>query len=152
MATPLPDTIEREVARLFDEGEDLLDAEEDRDALTCFQAAWDLIPEPKGKWQRALQVLAAVADCQFFLGDYEACSRTLQFALCNDVAGPADPWICLRLGQCYFELGNEFAAGNWLTAAMMIGDVDMFENEDPKYWAYLKTRLDPPPGGWPAGW
>lgn len=151
MATPLPESVEAEVARLIMEAEDLVDDEEDERALALFQAGWALIPEPKGEWQRALQLLGGIADCQFYLDDYEACRQTMQLALRNG-GGPDNPFICLRLGQCHLELGDERGAANWLTCAMMAGGLEMFENQDPKYWAFLRERLDPPPGGWPAGW
>jgi hypothetical protein len=151
MAKPLPEEIEAEVARLVEEAEDLLDDEEDELALARFQAGWALIPEPKGDWQRALQTLGGIADCQFFLGDYEGCRRTMQLAL-RSGGGPDNPFICLRLGQCHLELGDENGAGNWLTCALMAGGVEMFESADEKYRVFLRARLDPPRGGWPAWW
>ena len=151
MARPLSDVIEAEVARLVTEAEELADNEEDERALALFRSGWALIPEPKGEWQRALQLLGGIADCQFYLGEFEECRRTMQLAL-RSGGGPDNPFICLRLGQSHLELGDERGAGNWLTAAMMAGGVEMFEGEDPKYWAFLRERLDPPPGGWPKGW
>jgi hypothetical protein len=63
-----------------------------------------------------------------------------------------NPYICLRLGQCSLELGDEAEAGNWLVGALVAGGVEIFEGEDPKYRSFLKKRLDPPPGGWPEEW
>jgi len=151
MARPLPNEIEREVTRLFEEGEAFVDEEDDASALACFEAAWKLIPEPKEAWQHALQVLGAVADSHFHLGDYEVCSREMQLVLLSG-GEPGHPFITLRLGQCYLELGLEQQASNWLVTAMMSGGVEVFEGEDPKYWAFLRKRLEPPPGGWPKGW
>ena len=151
MAKPLPKSIEAEVARLLAEAEDMIDEDDHEGALPLFQAGWALIPEPKEEWERALQLLGGIADCQFYLGDYEECRRTMQLAL-RTGGGPDNPFISLRLGQCHLELGDEQQAGNWLTCAMMAGGLRMFEDEDPKYWAFLRERLDPPPGGWPEGW
>jgi hypothetical protein len=152
MARPLPEDIEAEVSRLFEEGEELLDEEgEEERALALFQAGWDLVPEPKEEWERALQLLGGIGDCQFFLGDYEACWRTMQLAL-RTGGEPGNPFICLRLGQCGLELGDEREAANWLCGAMMCGGLEMFEGEDPKYWAFLRERIRPPLGGWPEGW
>ena len=151
MAKPLPEDIEPEVARLVEQAEEFADDEDDEQALACFQAGWALIPEPKGEWQHALQLLGGIADSQFHLGEFEACRRSMQLAL-RSGGGPDNPFICLRLGQCHLELGDERGAANWLTCAMMTGGVEIFEGEDPKYWAFLREKLDPPPGGWPAGW
>lgn len=151
MTKPLPPAIEAEVARLSEEAEDRADDEDDERALALFQAAWGLIPEPKAEYEWALQLLGGVADSQFHLGDYEACRRTMQQAL-RSGGGPDNPFICLRLGQSHLELGDEPGAANWLTGALMGGGLEMFEDENPKYWAFLRGRLDPPPGGWPEGW
>jgi hypothetical protein len=154
MAEPLPEAIDVEVARLFDEAEELFDREEDEQALARFRAAWGLIPEPKDHWQRALQVLGGIADCQFHLCDYEDCFQTLQLALRSDGVGPDNPWVCLRLGQCYVALGDERQACNWLLSAFVLGGKEMFENESDGYGCrdFLMQRVAPPAGGWPEGW
>jgi hypothetical protein len=151
MVKPLPSDIEAEVARLYAEAEDRSDAEDDEQALTLYQAAWALIPEPKADWERALQLLGGIADSQFHRGEYEACRQTMQQAM-QSGGGPDNPFICLRLGQCHLELGDVRGAANWLTTALMGGGLEMFEDEDPKYWALLRGQLDPTPGGWPEGW
>ncbi|MFO0797023.1 MAG: hypothetical protein U0804_06065 [Gemmataceae bacterium] len=151
MAKPLPHDIEVEVARLSEAAEDRADAEDDSEALALFQAAWDLLPDPKTEWERASQLLGGIADSHFHLGAFESCRRAMQEAM-RSGSGPENPFVCLRLGQCHLELGDERGAANWLTGALMGGGLEMFEEEDPKYWAFLRERLDPPPGGWPAGW
>jgi hypothetical protein len=151
MVKPLPADVEAEVSRLFAEAEDCSDEEDDERALALFQAGWSLIPEPKVEWERALEILGGIADSQFHLGEYEASRQTMHLAM-RSGGGPDNPFICLRLGQCHFELGDERGAANWLTCAMMGGGLEMFESEDPKYWSFLRERLDPPPGGWPEGW
>ena len=30
--------------------------------------------------------------------------------------------------------------------------MDLFADEDPKYVEFIKSQLEPPPGGWPEGW
>ncbi len=55
------------VSRLIAQGEEFADAEQFRKALDRFQAAWDLLPEPKDEQEPAIQILAAIADCQFHL-------------------------------------------------------------------------------------
>lgn len=151
MAKPLPAAIEAEVARLYAEAEKAADEEDDERALALFRAGWGLVPEPKAEWERAFQLLGGIADSQFHLGEYEECRQTMQQAM-RSGGGPDNPFICLRLGQCHLELGDERGAANWLTCAMMGGGLEMFEGEDPKYWAFLRGQLDPPPEGWPEGW
>jgi hypothetical protein len=59
-----------------------------------------------------------------------------------------NPFLHLRLGQCRFELGDLDRAADELARAYMADGEDVFDGEDPKYLAFLKTRLQPPPGGW----
>ncbi len=154
MADRLLGELDAQVARLFVEAEALFDEGEDDRALSRFRAAWELIPETKDRWQRALQVLCGIADCQFHLCDYEDCFRTLHVALRSAGGGPDNPWICLRLGQCYVALGNEREACNWLLSAFVLGGREMFEDESDGYGCreFLMKRVAPPASGWPKGW
>ena len=86
-----------EVDRLFAEGEEFADAEQYTDALARFQAAWDLLPEPKEKEDPAVQILAAIADCHFFLGAWDRCREAVQQAFRCE-ANLDSPFFRLRLG------------------------------------------------------
>jgi tetratricopeptide (TPR) repeat protein len=139
-----------EIDRLTEEGEAYLD-EDDREAeaLACFQAAWDLLPEPKDQQEPADRLLAAIGDCYFFLGEWDACHRAYQCVARSDVT---NPFARLRLGQTLFELGNPTEANNWMVPAYLQEGVALFAGEDPKYLAHVKRQLDPPEGSWPEGW
>ena len=91
MADRLLGELDAQVARLFVEAEALFDEGEDDRALSRFRAAWELIPEPKDRWQRALQVLCGIADCQFHLCDYEDCFRTLHVGIPQRRRGAGQP-------------------------------------------------------------
>ena len=139
-----------EIDRLIEEGENHLD-EDDREveALACFQAAWDLLPEPKDRQDSADRLLAAIGDCYFFLGEWDASHRAYQCVVRNDVT---NPFVRLRLGQTLFEMGNFQEANNWMVPAYLEEGIALFDGEDPKYLAHVKEQLDPPAGGWPEGW
>ena len=140
-----------EIERLFAEGEEFTDAEQDSDALIRFRAAWDLLPEPKDEQPPAVRILAAIADCHFYLGNWEECRRAVQHAFrCG--AEVDNPFLRLRLGQSLYELGGEQEAANWLVPVYLQEGRKPFEDEEPKYLQFVRTRLDPPPGGWPEGW
>ncbi len=63
-----------------------------------------------------------------------------------------NPFLRLRLGQCMYELGEHREAADWLTMAFLSEGKKLFEQDDPKYLAFTKAQLKPPPGGWPEGW
>ena len=56
------------------------------------------------------------------------------------------------MGQSLYELGEAREAANWLAPVYLLEGRAPFEDEDPKYLNFLRTKLDPPPGGWPQGW
>ena len=64
---------------------------------------------------------------------------------CPDAIG--NPFLHLRLGQCQFELDSLDRAADELARAYLGAGSDIFEGAD-KYFAFLKTRLKPPLGGW----
>jgi tetratricopeptide (TPR) repeat protein len=140
-----------DVARLLAEGEAYLDAEADEEALASFREAWDALPEPKNDQEQAVSVLGALADCHFYLGQWDDCRNAVQQAIrCGADVG--NPFLRLRLGQALFELGDEQEAANWLVPAYQTEGRALFEDDDPKYLEFFLGKLQPPPGGWPEGW
>jgi hypothetical protein len=135
----------------MESGEAFADEELFEDAIAYFGAAWEKLPEPKSENELAIPLIVAIADCQFFLGNWQACHEAMQHALrCG--ASAANPFIRLRLGQSLYELGNEREAANWLVPVYLTEGRAPFADDDPKYLEFFRTRLDPPEGGWPEGW
>lgn len=145
--TSVPD----EVERLLAEGEESVSVERYAEALTRFQGAWDLLPEPKEEHELTIQILAAIADCWFFLGSWDKCREAVQHAFrCG--AELDNPFFRLRLGQSLYELGDKREAANWLVPVYLSEGRKPFISEDPKYLEFFRTELQPPHGGWPKGW
>lgn len=137
--------------RLLAEGDHLADDEQDEEALARFQAAWAMLPQPRDDQEPAVRILAAIADCRFHLGEWEGCREAVQHAFrCG--AGLDNPFLRLRLGQALYELGDAREAANWLVPAYLSEGRALFADDDPKYLEFFRSRLDPPPGGWPEGW
>jgi tetratricopeptide (TPR) repeat protein len=127
-------------------GEDFMDEDDLSNALQQFWLAWDLLPKPKTQWESATWILSAIGDANFFSGDFAAGRDNLSLAMhCPNAIG--NPFLHLRLGQCQFELGNLDRAADELARAYMGGGAEIFDGED-EHFAFLKTRLQPPPGGW----
>ncbi len=61
-----------------------------------------------------------------------------------------NPFILLRLGQTYFELGNMKKAADELVRAYMGVGTEIFEGEDPKYFDLVRASILPPDGN-PSG-
>ncbi len=116
-------------------------------AIEQYEAAWDLLPDPKTQWDAARWILAAIGDARYLSGEFEQGREALLTAMhCPDAIG--NPFLHLRLGQCQFELGFEVIAADELSRAFLLAGEQLFLHEDPKYLALVKSVLDEPPGGW----
>ena len=141
------DTHER-VQALSAAGDEFAEAGRFQDALAKYGNAWELLPEPKTQWEAATWLLAAIGDANFLKGDFESGRQHFALAMhCPNAIG--NPFLHLRLGQCSLEVNDEDVAADELTRAYMAEGHQIFENDDPKYFAFLKTKLDPPADGWP---
>ncbi len=136
---------------LFVTGERLVRAEQYSEALPHLQAAWDALPEPKSNNELAVQILAAIADCHFYLREWKECCETVQCAFqCGTDLD--NPFFRLRLGQSLYELGDEQEAANWLVPVYLMEGRTLFEIDGLKYLEFFHNKLKEPPGGWPEGW
>jgi tetratricopeptide (TPR) repeat protein len=145
--TDLDNNIHAQIKDLCAQGDQLAKRRRYPAALKLYWQAWDLLPEPKTDWDAATWILAAIGDANFLSGDFKAGRDNLSNVMrCPNALG--NPFLHLRLGQCYFELHNMGMAADELTRALMGGGEEIFQKHNPKYWAFLKTRLKPPPGGW----
>lgn len=110
-------------------------------ALGKYWQAFNLIPDPKADWEAGTWLLAAIGDANFLQGDFEAGRDNLANAMRFPQA-IGNPFMHLRLGQCQFELGNLDRAADELARAYMGEGAEIFAEDDPKYLAFLRTRMD----------
>jgi hypothetical protein len=143
----LPDDTYAEIQRLCKEGDELAKNGNGAAGLQKYRAALTLVPRPVTNWDAATWILTAIGDVNFLSGDFSAGRDTLSAAMhCPGAIG--NPFIHLRLGQCQYELGDTPRAADELARAYMGAGHWIFTEDDPKYWAFLKTQLKAPPGGW----
>lgn len=108
-------------------------------ALEAYDAAWRLVPEPKTEWEASTWILAAIGDAKFLWGDMAGALEAFEYAL-HCPGGPGNAFIHLRLGEALFEEGRADDAANHMMLAYMGEGESVFEGDDPKYLAFLKTR------------
>ena len=143
----LDGALHERIERLCAEGDALAEQGSLPKALASYWAAFDLLPEPRLDWDAARWILAAIGDANFKGGDFVACRDNLCLAMrCPEAIG--NPFLHLRLGQAQYELGDLRRAEDDLARALLGGGQDLFSDEDPKYLAFVKTVLRPPPEGW----
>lgn len=138
--------VHQKLQALCAEGDQLAEARKFDAAVSKYNEAWKLIPEPATEWNASTWVLGAIGDASFLGGYYTSAMEALEYAMhCPDAVG--NPFLHLRLGQCYFEKGSLDRAADELARAYMAEGAKIFGSEDAKYFAFLKTRMKPPASG-----
>lgn len=142
----IPPPIAEQIDCLCEEGNTLADSNLFKEAYFKYREAYQLIPKPQLEYSAATWLLASMGDV-CFQGNQIQTAHELLFHAVRSVGGLGNPFIHLRLGQCEFELGNLDRAADELCRAYMGAGKDIFEADDEKYFAFLKTRIDPPASG-----
>lgn len=142
-ALELDKRVHAEIERLCALGDGYADKGQHQLAVTEYNTAWELIPAPRNEWEASTWVLAAIADSCFFLGKYTSVRQAVEYALtCPN--GWGNPFLHLRLGQVCFEQNDLVQAAEHLTRAYMGTGEKIFSEQDPKYFEFLKTKIDIP--------
>jgi tetratricopeptide (TPR) repeat protein len=140
MEEELDKRIYNQIVAQTQKANDLFEADQIEEALALYQKALELIPKPIEKWEASAWVLTAIGDCYFLLGNFTEAHQYLTKAMyCPGAIGT--PFNHLRLGQVQYELGNEARAKDELARAYMGGGEEIFEDEDPKYWHFLRKYM-----------
>ena len=134
-----------QIKKLCAKGDALVEQKDFESALTCYRDALNLVPIPREPWEATTWILAAIGDLHFAAGEMEKALNALEDAV-RCVGGLGNPFIHLRLGECCFELGETDRAADELTRAYMGAGREIFEQENPKYFEFLATRIKPPVG------
>ncbi|WP_432713178.1 tetratricopeptide repeat protein [Pedobacter sp.] len=120
-------------------GNDEIENENFEHAIGWFTKALNVIPEPKDKWEATGWLCASIGDACYYLNNFEEGIQYLQRAYIIYGIEFPNPFVLLRLGQCYFHLKEEVNAQAYLLHAYMLEGSDMFEDE-PLYYDFLKSK------------
>jgi tetratricopeptide (TPR) repeat protein len=138
----LPIKVHNKIKRLCEQGDRCLELDEYNKALDKYREAWGLIPENKIDWEASTWVLSSAGEVYFRQGQFdEALNRYLRAVQCP--SGLGNPYIHLRIGQLHYELGQLDVAADELTRAFMGAGDDIFDDEDPKYFQFVRSKLRP---------
>lgn len=142
----LPAAVHESIERLCNAGDELAEREAYKDAIASYNEAWLLMPAPQTEWEASTWVLAAIGDACFLGGFFQSGLDALQHAM-HCPSGVGNPFIHLRLGQCALEKGLDAMAAEHLARAYMLEGKEIFAEDDPKYFVFLKTKIAPPVSG-----
>lgn len=146
MLQELPPNTYDQVTKLSAEGDRLAEANAYEEAIQKYNDAWQLIPEPKNDWEASTWLLTAIGDACFQACFFTSGTEAFEYAL-KCPAGFGNPFIHLRLGQCKFEKEDFTSAAEHLARAYMLEGKNIFAEDSPKYFEFLKTKLEPPVSG-----
>jgi len=110
------------------------------EAIDAYEAAYELIPEPKETSKLTMIVLCNIGEIHFLQGQWDLALEEYTDAVkCKE--GLGNPKIHMRLGQLQYEIGNiERAKDELMRAYMGEGDT-YFVDEDPKYFSIIQEFL-----------
>ena len=129
------------ITALSAQGDQLVEDGEISAGIDVYQQALNLVPEEKTEFEAATWLYTAIGDAYFILNDIEQSLQAFKLAeqSCN---GATNPFINLRLGQCYFELKNKSKAKDHFVRVYVIEmKKDIFKGEDAKYLEFLNKCL-----------
>jgi tetratricopeptide (TPR) repeat protein len=139
LSDELPDELYEKITALSEEGNELSDRGDQEGAIERFETAYDLLPDPREKWDAAMWLVASIGDCLFLKGDFKRAGQYFREAQ-KLPDGLENPFIFYRLGQCLLELGDEAESVDALISAYMLAGEEIFSKGDPKYFEFLKEH------------
>lgn len=137
----LDEALYEQIQELSEAGNALLDEDKFDPAIAKFEEALKLLPEPIQEWDASTWLYASMGDGYFLKGDYAKSAEAFYEAM-NCPEGNINPFILLRLGQSLQETGDEENATEYLLRAFMVEGEEIFDDEDPKYFAFLQERVE----------
>lgn len=130
----------KKIQKLCEQGDKYADKDMFNDAIKKYNQAMALIPNPVYNYEAATWVYVAIGDSYYFLGNYKDALENFQEAQ-KCLNGIGNPFILLRIGECFFELGSYDNAKNYLLQAYMVDGEEVFENQEEKYFNIIKELI-----------
>lgn len=136
----LENNLYNQIIKLSEEGDEYIDKDEFEKAVEKYQAALNMIPSPKYDWEASTWLYTALGDAFYLNSQYQEALNYFCEALKCD-GGLANPFILLRMGQCFYETDNLNKAKEYLLQAYMLEGEEIFEEEDDKYTQFIQNLM-----------
>lgn len=144
MSTPeLSTAVVDEILKLSETGNDHFDEDDFDSAIGAWEEALALIPEPQNEYIQSVWLNASIGDAHFLQDDFKTALTYFETAKSNtkeDVE--LNPFVMLRLGQCYLQKGDKEKAKEYLLKAYKLEPEGIFYGEEEKYFDFLKANAD----------
>lgn len=136
----LDSNVHQEITNLCKKGDELVEYGKFLEAKDIYLKALELLPQNHKAWEAATWIYVAIGDIHLRLGNIEKAFKCF-FNAVQCPTGLGNPYIHFRLGQTYFESGIMDKAVDELTRAYMGAGLEIFMEDDPKYLAFLETKI-----------
>lgn len=135
----LDDNLYEIITNYCESGDKLFDLGQYDEALLEYSSAWDLLPEPKRKWDAASWIYAAKGDAYFFKGEYS--NALPYFRDLYNLFEMINEFVLIRYGQCLYELGQIEDGKRFIFEAYLIGGKELFVYENAKYFPIIEAMI-----------
>lgn len=142
-APELSNEVADEILKLSESGNEYIDEDDFDSAIAAWEEALALIPEPQTQYIQSVWLNASIGDAYFLQDDFKTALSFFETAKSNtkeDV--DSNPFIMLRLGECYLEQGDKEKAKDCLLKAYLLEPDGIFYGEEEKYFDFLKANVD----------
>ena len=133
----LDDNIYNKIVKLCEDGDTLIEIGKPTEAIKNYIDAFKLLPEPKLRWKASTWIYTAIGDAYFLECMYKESLEYMLKAL-KSPDGGENPFIFLRVGQCYYEMREFDKAKIFFLEAYKYDGKKVFEAEDSKYFYLIK--------------
>lgn len=124
-----------------EKGNEEMEEEHFNVAASWFKKAYAILPDPKEDWEATGYITASLGDALFSAGDFKGALEQLLIANEFYSGETSNPFVLLRLGETYFELGDEDKALTYLSQAYQMEGQQLFD-DDKKYLKFLKKHTE----------
>lgn len=135
----IEDKIFEKVEELSDLGNDYIESEDYDNAIEKFNQAIELLPKPKDQWEAYAWLLASMGDAFYLKNEFQKALDLFMGSYSSEDMLD-NPFVLLRIGQCFFNLEQYDSATEFLLRAYMVEGEDIFK-EDLDYLKWLGTRV-----------
>ncbi|KAB0677372.1 tetratricopeptide repeat protein [Aureimonas leprariae] len=132
------DELHARVTQFSESGNLALEAGEYDRAIAAWRCGLSLLPQPRAKWEATLWLEASIGEAFRAKGDVETALDHFANAY-RSADGATNPFVRLRLGTCYADLGRADAAAENLLYAYMLEGEEIFA-DDRRYLDILRER------------
>jgi len=116
------------------------------EAMEIFLKALELVPEPRTRWEAGNWIYTALGEACYLRKDWPAAREYFRLAVLSP-GGAGNPFLHMRRGQVFLEMGETDRAAQELAIAVASEGPGILRDEDPKYWKFISGVLAPPRGG-----